>query len=92
VAIRYAVLLREVKTQDALLDILTQQYYEAKLQESKDVSTVSVLDRAIPPIYKMAPKRTLTVLAATMLGGLVGIAWALFSGDLSRVKEDLLRS
>jgi tyrosine-protein kinase Etk/Wzc len=88
-AFRYASLLRELKTQEALADILTQQYYEAKLQEARDITTLHVLDRATPPAHKQAPKRTRMVALATIMGGLVGAVFAWGSGELERLRLSL---
>jgi tyrosine-protein kinase Etk/Wzc len=67
VAYEYGRLLREAKTQEALEDILTQQFYDAQMQENRDLPTVEVLDRAIPPARKQAPVRSRVVLGATLL-------------------------
>jgi uncharacterized protein involved in exopolysaccharide biosynthesis len=90
-AIQYASLLGEAKTQETLFEILTERYYEAKLQEANDLSSVSVLDRAIPPPPTRSPRRPLTVLMAGVLGALAGAVWVLASGDITRLKEEVLR-
>ncbi len=79
---RYSEVLRELKTQDVLLEVLLQQYYEARLEESRDTPVVQVLDPALPPVGKAAPRRTLTVLLATLLGGIVGLAYVTGSDHL----------
>ncbi len=59
-------LLREVKIQSAVFELLTNQYEQYKIQETRDTPTIQVLDRAIPPERRSRPKRTLLV-------GLAGI-------------------
>lgn len=71
-AYEYGRLIREAKTQEALEDILTQQFYEARMQEGRDLPTVEVLDVAIPPARKHAPVRSRIVLIAGCLGAALG--------------------
>lgn len=50
--------------QQTILEVLAPMYEQAKLQEEQDSYAVQVLDRAIPPVEKAGPKRTITVLAS----------------------------
>lgn len=50
-------LIREVKVQEAVFELLTQQNEQYKIQETKDTPTVQVLDRAVPPEGRAKPKR-----------------------------------
>ncbi|OQY28956.1 MAG: hypothetical protein B6244_05300 [Candidatus Cloacimonetes bacterium 4572_55] len=62
--VRYLQLRREMEVQHTLYEFLIQQYEQAKLQEMKDTPTVQILDAAIPPIKRSAPKRALMVASA----------------------------
>lgn len=53
---KLANLLREVKIQNEVYSMLQQEYYKEKIQESKDIPTVQVLDPAIPPLAASAPR------------------------------------
>jgi tyrosine-protein kinase Etk/Wzc len=53
---RMAALLREVKIQNEVYLLLQQQYYKEKIQENRDIPTVDVLDEAIIPKEKSAPR------------------------------------
>jgi len=55
---------REVKIQEKLFELLTQQYEQYKIEETKDTPTVQVLDKASPPEMKYRPKRAKLVLIA----------------------------
>lgn len=57
---------REVRILNEVYLLLQQQYYKEKIQENRDLPTVEILDRAIPPLNKSAPK----VILSTILGGL----------------------
>ncbi len=59
-------LLREVKIQNEVYSMLQQQYYKEKIQESKDIPTVQVLDPAIPPLAASAPRN----LFSSVMGGI----------------------
>lgn len=41
-------LMRELKVQEAVFELLTQQYEQVKISEAKDTPTVQILDKAIP--------------------------------------------
>jgi uncharacterized protein involved in exopolysaccharide biosynthesis len=61
-----ASLLRDVKIQNEVYLILQQQYYKEKIQENKDIPTIEVLDKAIPPKNPVSPK----ILITSLFGGL----------------------
>lgn len=61
-----ASLLREVKIQNEVYMLLQQQYYKEKIQENRDLPTVDVLDKAIPPLKSDSPR----VLYSTFFGGI----------------------
>ncbi len=72
---RYLDLYRQTKTQEAVYDFLTQQYEMAKLQEVKELPTVRVMDRAVPPERKSGPVRSLIVLLSVFLGMALASFW-----------------
>lgn len=84
VAAEYATLYTEVKMREALVEVLTQRLYEARLQESKDLPSIQVLDRAVPPNGKAAPRRTMTVLLAGVLGALAGLVGVVLFEEFAR--------
>ena len=61
-----ATLFREVKIQNEVYMLLQQQYYKEKIQENRDLPTVDVLDEAVPPNKKAAPR----IMYSTIFGGL----------------------
>ncbi|MFN4236833.1 MAG: GumC family protein [Vogesella sp.] len=66
--------LREVKYQEALLEIMAKQYELARMEEARDSSLIQVLDVATPPDRKSGPKRSMIVLAGLMVGTMLGTA------------------
>jgi tyrosine-protein kinase Etk/Wzc len=59
---------REVKVQETLYELLTEQYERYRIQENRDTPTVQVLDTAVPATMKAKPIRWLICLTATGLG------------------------
>jgi len=65
-AVPYANLYREVRVQETVYDLLTQQYEIARIQEAKDVPAVSVIDAPGIPEKKSFPPRAVFTLALTL--------------------------
>jgi uncharacterized protein involved in exopolysaccharide biosynthesis len=66
-AVPYADLYRRVRVQEAVFELLTQQYEMARIQEAKDVPAVSVMDPPGIPEKKAFPPRLLLSLLLTFL-------------------------
>jgi uncharacterized protein involved in exopolysaccharide biosynthesis len=82
-------LLRDVKYNQMLYELLAKQYEVARLDEAKEPSIIQVLDPAVDPERKSKPKRALLVLISTLFAVLAGIALAFLSEAKQRA---LLRS
>lgn len=80
--------LREVKYNQMLYELLAKQYEAARLDEAKDPSIIQVLDPAIEPEKRSQPKRALIVLLSTAFALLAAIACAV----IVEMKERMLRS
>lgn len=76
VGLDLANLTREVLVRSRVLEFLASQLEEARIQESRDLEIVSILDTAVPPLKKIRPRRSiiciLTVILA--LAGSMGLA------------------
>jgi tyrosine-protein kinase Etk/Wzc len=67
----YARLMRDLKIQETIFELLKQQYEQAKIQEMRDTPTVQVLDFARVPEKKSRPRRTMiAAMAGVMSFGL----------------------
>jgi uncharacterized protein involved in exopolysaccharide biosynthesis len=66
-AVPYADLYRQVKVQETVFELLTQQYELARIQEAKDVPVVSVIDSPGIPEKKSFPPRLLLTLLLTIV-------------------------
>jgi capsule polysaccharide export protein KpsE/RkpR len=76
-AVPYANLYREVQVQEAVYELLTQQYELARIQEAKDVPVVSVIDAPAIPEKKSFPPRLLLALLITVIAVVVASALVL---------------
>jgi tyrosine-protein kinase Etk/Wzc len=68
----------ELQFQQALYDMLLKQYEAAKLDESKDATTIQVVEAAIEPDRKSSPKRALIFSLFTFVGFFAGCILVLF--------------
>jgi capsule polysaccharide export protein KpsE/RkpR len=73
-AVPYANLYREVRVQETVFELLTQQYELARIQEAKDVPVVSVIDSPGIPEKKSFPPRLLLTLLLTLVSTSIAAA------------------
>ncbi|MFO7962801.1 MAG: Wzz/FepE/Etk N-terminal domain-containing protein [Desulfobacterales bacterium] len=81
-------LMRDLKIQQTLFELLTTQYELAKIEEARDVNTVQVLDKALPPEKKFSPKRTLIVLLSTFTSFFVAVFIAFALAFTTKIKTE----
>jgi len=87
-ALQYARLLRDIKVQQTLYELLTQQYEIARIQEAKDTPTVQVLDVAkVPETMAKSNKRKIVMLS-TMTAMFLGIFLSFFMEYIERAKKE----
>lgn len=70
-------LLREYKYRETIMELLAKQYELAKIDEAKNPSLIQVLDKAIEPDQRSAPRRTRIVLISAFLAFFVAILWVI---------------
>ncbi len=81
-------LTRDLKVQETVFGLLTQQYEQAKISEARDTPSVQVLDTAVPSGRKCKPKIRVNMMIAGTLSLFMGVFLAFFLEYLKRVKED----
>jgi uncharacterized protein involved in exopolysaccharide biosynthesis len=84
--VQYARLMREVKIQETVFTLLTQQYEQAKIAEARDMPVVQVLDKAVPAERKSKPKTVLTSAIVGVLSLFFAIFLAFFLEYLARAR------
>jgi capsule polysaccharide export protein KpsE/RkpR len=75
--VTWAQMYRRVMIDETVYEALSKQLELAKVQEAKEIPTVSVLDEANKPERKAYPKLRIVVLVGLALWFLVGAAWFL---------------
>jgi len=73
--LKNARLIREVELQTRIQEILIPQYEQAKLEETKNIPTLQVIDKPKVAINKTKPKRALIVIGATLMSILVSFTF-----------------
>jgi len=80
-------LTRSLKIQEAIYELLTQQYEQAKIQEKRDTPTIQILDYPKVPEKKSRPKRATMALLAGMLCFLLTLTTTFFVEFIDRNKD-----
>ncbi|MFC1813821.1 GumC family protein [Thermodesulfobacteriota bacterium] len=80
--------IREAKIQEKIFELVTSQYELAKVEEAKDIDTIQVLDKAVPPDKKSSPKRSLIVILSTFLAFFFAVFMAFFLEFMDRIKTE----
>ena len=81
-------MLRNVKYYETMVDLLTGQYENAKLDEAKDATLIQVMDKAIVPDRKSKPKRTLIVILTMLVVGLLAVLGAFVVEALENARNN----
>lgn len=76
-------LVRELKTQETVYQLLVSQHEQARIDEARDMPTVQVLDHAIPPERKHGPK-VMLAMAVSGFAALLSAVIFLFSFAYAR--------
>jgi len=83
----YMDLYREVRTQEAVYEVLVKQYEMAKVEEAKEVPSIRVLYHPRVPEKKSFPPRVLMIVGFTLLSLVGGIVWVVGSERWKRQQE-----
>ncbi len=87
VGLELARLNRDLKLQETIYTLLTQQMEQAKISEAQDMPVVQVLDQAVPAIYKSKPKIRLNMALAGAVSLFLGIFLAFFLEYIERQRS-----
>ncbi|HEX9613856.1 MAG TPA: GNVR domain-containing protein, partial [Bacteroidota bacterium] len=75
----------------ALYMELKKQLELVKIEEIKNVPVVSIMDPARPAGEKTKPRRSIIVIVATFLSGVIGVAYVLVQQYYGRQIADILQ-
>lgn len=87
-AVPYADLYRNVRVQETLYELLTQQYETARINEAKDTPAVAVIDTPGVPEKKSFPPRALLTLLFTFVAVSATAVWILLSHRMAGLPSD----
>ena len=79
---------RDVRYYETIAELIAKQFEMAKLDEAREGAIIQVADVAVAPDKRSSPKRTATVILATLLGFFAAILWCIFADRLKRLKSD----
>ena len=91
-SLEYIEKFRNVKYNQAVLEMLYKEYELAKIDEAKDYPVIQVLDKATPPERKSKPKRALIVILSTLVALFISIIYAFVREAMDKAKSDPERS
>lgn len=83
---------RDVKVQEAMLEVLIKQYELARVDEAKEGPLLQQVDVATTPERKSKPKRVIIVLVAVFAGLFLGVLIAFVRRALRKASEDPIGS
>ena len=78
VGTEYMRLVRDLKFNETLYELLLKQFEAAKLDEARDATVVQVIEQAVPPEKKIKPKRALLIAIAAVTGFFISILAVFF--------------
>lgn len=79
---------QDIRYYDSYIQILMDQYEQARLDESKEPMVLQVVDVATAPELKSKPKRALIVIIATLAGLFLSILWVFLKNALKNAETD----
>jgi uncharacterized protein involved in exopolysaccharide biosynthesis len=80
--------LRDVRYYETIEQLIAKQFEMAKLDEARQGAIVQVADVAVPPDKRSFPKRTITVIVATLLAFFFACGWCLLANVIERMKRN----
>ncbi len=79
---------RDIKVQQAMLEVLIKQYEIARVDEAKEGPLVQQVDPATPPERRSKPKRSLIVLVSALGGLFLGVLAAFVRRSIKKAATD----
>jgi len=83
----YLRLMRQVKVQEAVYEMLTKQYELSTLNESKDIAPIQIIQKANVPDWKSKPSRAKVTIKFTFLVLLGSIAYVVARENYMKMNE-----
>jgi uncharacterized protein involved in exopolysaccharide biosynthesis len=87
-SLQYLGVLRNLKFEESIYQVLVKQYEIAKLDEAKNAPLIQIMDKAIVPERKSKPKRGLIVILTTITAFFIAIILAFVRESINRTKQN----
>ncbi len=87
-AMEYAKLLRDLKIQEEVFQLLVQQNEMAKISKAREIASFQTLDPAVAPDKKTRPGRSVIAIASTFLAGFVAFLYFMAADRFSRRPQE----
>jgi tyrosine-protein kinase Etk/Wzc len=81
-------LLRNLRYNETIYELLAKQYEMAKIDEAKDSAVIQVMDKATEPDRKSKPKRSLIVLFCAFGALFVAVIYAFVRESIAKTARD----
>jgi tyrosine-protein kinase Etk/Wzc len=81
-------LLRDVKYNEVIFELLARQYEMAKIDEAKESAVIQVMDKATEPDRKSRPNRKLMVISWAVAALVLAVLWAFIRESLAKSAAD----
>jgi tyrosine-protein kinase Etk/Wzc len=78
---------REIEIQSKIMAVLLPMYEQAKVEENKSVPTIMVLDKAIPPELKYAPKKSIIIILVLLIFLFFAIPFVFMAERVNKLTE-----
>jgi tyrosine-protein kinase Etk/Wzc len=88
IGVQFLRLKRNLKIQELLFELVTQQYETAKLEEAKNTPHIQILDRASPPEKRSKPQRTNMVMTGFFASVILNLILMNFLEIFKRIRQE----
>lgn len=91
-ALQYYRIYREVMINQKLVEFLLPQVEKARIDEVKNITSLIVIDPAVPSEKKDKPKRTIILIIVCFISFIISILFAYIKNFYSHAKNDIINS
>lgn len=90
--LEYTRLYREVELQSKIMEFLLPQYEQARMEETKNIPSLQVIDQPYVALNKAKPQRSLIVIATTIMAFILSVLYVLFEYRTRDIRDTLKRA
>ena len=87
--LEYARLFREVELQSRIMEFLLPQYEQARMEETKNIPSLQVIDKPYVALNKAKPQRSLIVVVTTVMAFIISVLYILFEYRTRELRKKL---